>query len=334
MLFIRQGAPHKVPIGPAVAVGDGFTPVTNLALSTADEAEVILHDNGTVVDISAYTWAAITTADGYYHLTLQSGISGTVGQMRVVINDDSLVLPIKEDFTVVEEEVYDALYAAGAVGWLKPSVAGRDLVIESDGVAHADVKEWLGVAPDALVGGKLATIGLISSDTAQAAAATTITLAAGEVAHVGDMVTIFSATTASKESRFITAWDNGTKVATVDAWDATPTGTIVYFLFHVAPAASTGVTVGSINVDAVDSVAFAANAATELQAAIWAAVVEGTTTFQQLLTLLAAAAAGKLSGGATATNVLRDLADTLDRITATVDSSGNRTAITTDFTDL
>jgi hypothetical protein len=114
-----------------------------------------------------------------------------------------------------------------------PATSGRSIGVESDGHVHADLKQWLGVAPDALVGGKLATIGLISSDTAQAATATTITLAAGEVAHVGDMVTIFSATTASKESRFITAWDNGTKVATVDAWDATPTGTIVYFLFHV-----------------------------------------------------------------------------------------------------
>src|SRR3990167_3300643 len=103
MVFVRQGATHKILCGPAVAVGDGFTPVTTLALTTADEAEVILHDNGTVVDISAYTWAAITTADGYYHLTLQSGISGTVGHVTVVVNDDSLCLPLKAEFTVIEE---------------------------------------------------------------------------------------------------------------------------------------------------------------------------------------------------------------------------------------
>lgn len=112
MFPIRAGATHKVVVGPAVAVGDGFTPVTNLALTTADEAEVILHDNGTVVDISGYTWAAITTADGYYHLTLQSGISGTVGNMTVVINDDSLVLPLRADFQVIHATPYDSLYAA------------------------------------------------------------------------------------------------------------------------------------------------------------------------------------------------------------------------------
>lgn len=116
MFNIRQGATHKVVIGPVVAVGDGFTPVTTLDVATADEAEVILHNNATVVDISGYTWAAIVTADGYYHLTLHADISGTVGHMTVVINDDNLCLPVRADFTVVEEAVYDALYAADAVG--------------------------------------------------------------------------------------------------------------------------------------------------------------------------------------------------------------------------
>lgn len=118
MFFVRQGATHKIVIGPVVAVANGYVPVTNLSVATADEAEVILHDNGTVVDISGYTFAAITTADGYYHLTLQSGISGTVGHVTVVINDDSLCLPVKAEYTVVEEAVYDALYAASAIGYV------------------------------------------------------------------------------------------------------------------------------------------------------------------------------------------------------------------------
>lgn len=114
MLYIRQGATHKVVIGPVVAVANGYVPVTTLDLTTADEAEVILHDNATVVDISGYTFAAITTADGYYHLTLQSGISNTVGHMTVVINDDSLCLPVKADFTVIDTAIYDGIFADGA----------------------------------------------------------------------------------------------------------------------------------------------------------------------------------------------------------------------------
>jgi hypothetical protein len=41
---------------------------------------------------------------------------------------------------------------------------------------------------------------------------------------------------------------------------------------------------------------------------------------------------GKASGLGTTTAVYRDLADTKDRITATVDSDGNRTAVTRDVT--
>ena len=112
MLPIRKGATHKVVIGPAVAVGDGFTPITTLDEGTADEAEAILHDNGTVVDISTYTLTAITTADGYYHLTLQTGITNTIGHLTVLYNDDSLMLPIKAEFVVMSTVAYDALYAA------------------------------------------------------------------------------------------------------------------------------------------------------------------------------------------------------------------------------
>lgn len=126
MFFIRQNSVEKVPVGPVIAVGDGFTPVTTLDLSTADEAEAILHDNGTVIDLSGYTFAAIATADGYYHLTLHADISGTVGHMVVVINDDNLCLPLRASFTVLEEAVYDAMYAAGALG---PQATQADIAV-------------------------------------------------------------------------------------------------------------------------------------------------------------------------------------------------------------
>jgi uncharacterized protein (DUF1786 family) len=45
-----------------------------------------------------------------------------------------------------------------------------------------------------------------------------------------------------------------------------------------------------------------------------------------------AALAGKASGGGTVTVKFRDHADAKDRITATVDASGNRSAVTLDGT--
>jgi len=53
---------------------------------------------------------------------------------------------------------------------------------------------------------------------------------------------------------------------------------------------------------------------------------------EQAIRLILAADAGKLSGGGTTTEIMRAADDSKARITATVDSSGNRTAITLDAT--
>lgn len=58
--------------------------------------------------------------------------------------------------------------------------------------------------------------------------------------------------------------------------------------------------------------------------------VETSITPRQALRLILAASAGKLSGAATTTITIRNVGDTKNRITATVDSDGNRSAVTTD----
>lgn len=57
--------------------------------------------------------------------------------------------------------------------------------------------------------------------------------------------------------------------------------------------------------------------------------IEAGLTLRQALRLVAAATAGKISGGGTATVTIRNaVADGVDRIVADVDSDGNRTSIT------
>jgi hypothetical protein len=60
--------------------------------------------------------------------------------------------------------------------------------------------------------------------------------------------------------------------------------------------------------------------------------VDGSTTLRESVRLWNSALGGKASGLGTTTAVFRDLADSKDRITATVDASGNRTAVTRDLT--
>lgn len=58
--------------------------------------------------------------------------------------------------------------------------------------------------------------------------------------------------------------------------------------------------------------------------------IETGFNLKQILRLIAAATAGKLSGAGTTTISIRDINDTKNRIVATVDANGNRTAVTKD----
>jgi hypothetical protein len=100
----------------------------------------------------------------------------------------------------------------------------------------------------------------------------------------------------------------------------------------VAAASKTGYAIG---VGGIAATAFAANA---IDAASLAAdavdeihdeVVEGTTTSRQATRLVLSTLTGKSSGGGTATVIFRDIGDTKNRISATVDADGNRTSIGT-----
>lgn len=101
-------------------------------------------------------------------------------------------------------------------------------------------------------------------------------------------------------------------------------------VFGVEAAA---ITAGAIATDAIGAAEIAADAANEIADALLdrASAIDGYT-LRQATRLILSALAAKLSGAATTTVAIRDVADTKDRITATVDSSGNRTAVTLDAT--
>jgi len=58
--------------------------------------------------------------------------------------------------------------------------------------------------------------------------------------------------------------------------------------------------------------------------------VESGFTLRQVLRLLASVLLSKISGAGTGTEVFRDINNTKNRVTSTVDANGNRTAITLD----
>ena len=95
------------------------------------------------------------------------------------------------------------------------------------------------------------------------------------------------------------------------------------------PAALTGgrmdSSVGAMAAGTITASALADDAVDEI---LDDTVGDGTITVRQALRILIAGMAGKLSGAATTTVTIRNLADTADVVVATVDADGNRSAVT------
>jgi len=92
-------------------------------------------------------------------------------------------------------------------------------------------------------------------------------------------------------------------------------------------------TVGSIGKKFADWVIGTTQTAdvANVAAAVLAGTVEDSITVAHAMQIILAACAGKSDGGGNATIHFRDQADSKNRITATVDANGNRTAITLSY---
>jgi len=194
---LRQSTQVIVVIGPFVDVGDGFTPETGITLGAADEAELLKGNTGTTTDISAATWAAITGCDGWYALTLSTSHTDTVGALTVMVNDDSVCLPVFARFQVIEEAAYDALYAASADPKADINVATIDAgaitatAIADNAITAAKIADGAIDAATFAAGAITATVIATGAIDADALAADTITaakVAADVSAEIADAV--------------------------------------------------------------------------------------------------------------------------------------------------
>jgi len=103
---------------------------------------------------------------------------------------------------------------------------------------------------------------------------------------------------------------------------------------HAAGTAwgSGAITAASIATGAIDADALAADAGTEIAAAILAAAADGSYTVAEILRVVMAVLGGQASGLASTTALYKNRDGTKTRITATVDADGNRSSVT--YTDL
>ena len=281
---LRQSTSRMIKVGMAVN-STGVTPVTNLTIDAADQAE-ILKEGTTATQAISGTLTAITNCDGWYNLTLADTETSAIGNLTVVINDASLILPIWRDYSIVEQGYYDTKY--NSTGSFKASLTSAEYTTATS--FHAT--------------------GFSTFDPAT------------------DGVTLGSAAYAS-----------------IGAFHASVTG---YSTFNPA---STGVTLGSATYTTVtsfhasgfstfdpasDGVSLSSAVYTSIGAFrlpvsdIISGISDGAYDLLEMQRIMFAVLAGKVSGGSTTTISIRNSADTKNRVVATVDANGNRTAMTLD----
>jgi len=112
--FLKEDTAVDILIGPFLDKTDGVTAETGLTL------DVELSKNGQALanknDATAPVHDAAGDVDGYYNCELDATDTNTCGQLTVVVHNAD-ALPVRHDYQVVEETVYDALFKTSAAAF-------------------------------------------------------------------------------------------------------------------------------------------------------------------------------------------------------------------------
>lgn len=108
---LRQStASQEILLGPFVDSTDGDTAETGLTIANTD-IKLFKHGGTTLTDKNS--GGATHISNGYYYAVLDATDTDTVGNLEVHVKVAG-ALAVNREFIVVEEAVYDAIYASGA----------------------------------------------------------------------------------------------------------------------------------------------------------------------------------------------------------------------------
>lgn len=108
--ILRQSTAVDILIGPFVDSTDGFT--SEAALSPVVEVS----KNGQALVAKNDATTPVYDSLGYYNCELDATDTNTVGTLDVVVEGSATALPVRVQCQVIEEQVYDRIYAASALG--------------------------------------------------------------------------------------------------------------------------------------------------------------------------------------------------------------------------
>jgi hypothetical protein len=231
--YLRQStASQSRSIGPFLDDTDFKTAETGLTIANTD---IKLMING-AASANKNSGGGTHRANGVYGITFDATDTATVGEIFVSVVVSG-ALPVFATFVVLEEAVYDALFAASAPGYVANApvnvaqISGDSTAADNLETAYDDTA------------GAVPWNQIIDQGTAQAATSTTLQLrSAASFANdeiVGATIWITGGSSGVGQSRVITDYVSSTDTATIDPpWTTTPTGTIMYKITPTPPAST------------------------------------------------------------------------------------------------
>ncbi len=300
VVIMLKGAANMAPVVMEIELtGTDNQNATTAGLANLDAA---------ISSRSTYAGGAVASVTG----NVGGNVTGSVGSVATGgIAAASFAAGAIDNAAIATDAIGSAELAASAVTEIQSGLATSSALM----TAQADLDDIQTRLPAALISGRIdATVGAMQANvmTAAAAAADLTTelqtgLSTLDAAGVRSAVGLASANLDTQMGAIDDFLD--TEVAAIKAkTDNLP----------AAPAAVGDIPTANQTTDALLD---RANA------------VETGLTLRQAMRLIAAALAGKVSGAATTTVTIRNaVADSKDRLVATVDADGNRSAITTDLT--
>lgn len=310
MNFLRQAtASQSRTIGPYISDTDFKTVQTGLTIANTD---IKLMSNGGA-SASKNSGGGTHRQSGHYGVTFDATDTATVGELSV----SSVVagaLPVFAKFYVLEEAVFDALFAASSPGYVvdQPvnvtkfggtSVTGRDIgasVLLSNGTGTGQVKlaagyvamTWADIAAPTtavnLSGTTIATTQKVDVDTIKTnpvVNAGTVTFPTGATLASttnitgGTITTVTNLTNAPTSGDFTATMKASIGTAVAASEVASVTGNVGgNVLGSVASIATGGLTASSIASDAFTAAKFASDVGAEFADAVWDEAISGHLT--------------------------------------------------------
>lgn len=116
-MYLRQStASQEVLLGPFLDDTDGKTAETALTIANTD---IKLWKGGATTEANKNSGGATHIAGGRYYAVLDATDTDTVGMLEINVHVSG-ALPVRRQFYVLEEAVYDALFASSAAGYQVP----------------------------------------------------------------------------------------------------------------------------------------------------------------------------------------------------------------------